>query len=870
MPFLGWRRLRKALLVLTGCVLAAWLIPPFFHAGRYRHLLQSELESRLGRPVKLGAVTYRLLPHPGFSIENLVIGEDPQFGGEPFARVESAECDLPWRSLWGSQLNCARIMLDNPSVEIVRDADGQWNLESLLGVGRANTKPSARHSFAAKPQDLVLEVQNARVNFILSDVQKPFVLSQVQAQVEFNGTQRSARFDFRGIPERTDLVSPPPGMVEVSGDWNMGGFFQAEISTQRSLLLGWIPMLTGHDPAIYGLVDANLDVVGSSRHVNVRGHIRLDELHRRMSLPPSSSMPLDVNLAGSWNQARHQLAIHKFDADFAGSHLHLIGVVSGLPAKPKLNLVAAVDHSRLENFLALGSRLLGRTAPLSVAGRLDGLLTVRGAWKARRYGGFLTARGVTVQERAMRVSIPEASVRVDRTGAHLLPVRFHPVTGVECVARGELSPALPDSTPQRPTRGHFVPRARYRLSITSDRASLHGLILLARALRVQSVRDLDMRGRAAASIHLSGRAWPFTRPQLAGQADVYDGSLLVPGFTKPIHVTRLHVLAASGKVLASPVDVRVGQTAFFGWIMHSGPRGTPWTFDAHTARLSLEQSSLWFTVLGHRPSFDILSYIPGLSSFAARRTTFASVNARGTFETREMSFRTLRLHDLTTAVSIARRVARISNVSFSVAGGEGRGQARVDFARAPALVTGQFRLAGLKLHQVAGRLPRELHGLTGSLSAAGNFSARGLTTGEMGSSLRAQARVRLTRVSFGAFDPLRAVTKAAMLTSLDHYRRDGVRSIRLDLKVERRRITLSSARMVLPGGILNLSGDCDFNGMTNLYVKAELQPVVSRFASPASPKPPYQQTLTLHLAGLINKLAVVRRVESARMLPRRP
>ncbi|HET7100493.1 MAG TPA: AsmA family protein, partial [Terriglobia bacterium] len=295
-------RTRTLLVILAGLIFAGWFIPPFFHARRYRRTLEAGLESKLGRPVKLGAVTFRLLPHPGFSVENVVVEEDPAFGTEPFARVDRVECDLRWRSLWGSHLDCARIVLDHPTVNLVRRPDGRWNVEDFLRQsstgGNAGPVAAAKRSI---PRPFTFEARDARVNFTLNSVKKPFILSGVRASLDFDPSHGAIRFNLAGTPLRTDLTLPSPGRVELSGEWKPGrdfkGPFHALLYTHNALLYGWAPLVTGRNPGLYGMVDANLQLQGSIRQVNLTGHVHLEQLHRWESLPPSSSMPVDFSLA---------------------------------------------------------------------------------------------------------------------------------------------------------------------------------------------------------------------------------------------------------------------------------------------------------------------------------------------------------------------------------------------------------------------------------------------------------------------------------------------------------------------------------------------------------------------------------------------
>ena len=73
--------------VVTGVVLvlALFLVRP--GAQRLRTRIVRSISLALGRPVDVGSVTLRLLPQPGFDLENFVVHEDPEFGAEPVLAV---------------------------------------------------------------------------------------------------------------------------------------------------------------------------------------------------------------------------------------------------------------------------------------------------------------------------------------------------------------------------------------------------------------------------------------------------------------------------------------------------------------------------------------------------------------------------------------------------------------------------------------------------------------------------------------------------------------------------------------------------------------------------------------------------------------
>jgi hypothetical protein len=852
---------RMILLIGAGLLLSAWLVPPYFHAGRYRRLLATALETKLGRPVELGKVSFRLLPHPGFSIGHVVIKENHRFGSEPFARVDRLECDLRWRSLWGSHLDCARIVLQHPSLNLVRNNQGEWNFEDFffrstpvvrIGFARAETR---------SPPAFAFDVEDARLNFTTGITKRPFTIENLSGGLTVDPSRGSVNFDFAGIPARMDLPQPAPGVVELSGEWQPGNQFKgplrATIHTSGSLLYGWIPLLSSRNPDMYGLVDATVQMAGTVDRLQLTGDVRVSQLHRWDSLPPLSSGPVGISFKGSLDRRREQFYIQQADASFGDSHLHLTGAIDRINSSPTVDLVVGVQDSRLHDAIEMASRLTGRRAAWNASGRVNGLLTIQGPWGHERFGGFVGLRSAELQAHDHSFSIPQAGIRVDRQGIHLLPIRFYLAPRVECVAQGGIVPvrsrsdralsARRGASPRRATRGRPTPigrdlsrsisaRDHYQLTVETERASLHELLRLARSLGVQESRDLDAEGFAEATVTLTGNAWPFGKPSVAVRADLHQARLLIPGLTEPLRLTRFHLEVNHRRLRVNPLVAQLGPVSFSGWLKHDGARESPWNFDASTPKLSLEQASLWFAVLGHKTPIPILDFIPGLGSLMARRTAgrniFASVNAVGRFESPLVTFRHVRLRNVLATVGIARRVATVKNVIFQVAGGAGGGSAKIDFRRDPALTTGTFLLQGGRLVNLAWRLPPALRSIRGRISAAGRFTTRGLTRQEMSARFSGEAGIQLRDVSLGNYDPLQAFAHAAALGSFQPETATvRFRYAALKLQIQSQRAVLAPFQLKLAGAVFDIRGDYGFDGRANVYVRADLSRVRRQWLS---------------------------------------
>src|SRR5580704_10330981 len=111
-------------------VLALFVLRP--GASRLKSRIVYSISAAVGRSVDIGSVHIRLLPRPGFDLENLVVYDDPAFGAEPMLRAGEVTASLRLTSLLRGRLEIARLELTDPSLNLVHVPAGRWNLEALL------------------------------------------------------------------------------------------------------------------------------------------------------------------------------------------------------------------------------------------------------------------------------------------------------------------------------------------------------------------------------------------------------------------------------------------------------------------------------------------------------------------------------------------------------------------------------------------------------------------------------------------------------------------------------------------------------------------------------------------------------------------
>lgn len=862
---------RKVVVGLLLALVAGWLIPSFFSAERYRTRLESRLSAAFHRPVRFGALSFHLLPRPGFSMDNLIVGEDPAFGYEPFARVDRVNCDLRWTSLWASGLDCSRLSFERPSFNLVRNAQGEWNVANLLRAGASSISPGR------PPRHLNIDAEDARLDIKLGEEKVPFAVTDVSARVEIDRARGHVTFHVAGSPVRTDLMLPTPGRLQLDGEWAPGkspaGPLDARLRTEGAMLYDWIPLITGRNPDLYGLLDAQIQLTGSRQDLKVQGQARLTQLHRWDQPSPARDLPVHFTFRAQLERSPARLQVESLDASFRNSRLHLSGAFTAPFRSPGLDLVGAVERSHLEDFLSLARRLGFQSGEVSATGRVDGLLTVQGSSAQPLVGGFVGIREARLTTPAGTFPVSEIALRVEPKVIRLAPLRLTLAPHVELVAQG----AIRRRERIRRLRAERAPAFgpfHYELRLTAQSLPLHDLLRFGRSAGVHLAEGLDARGSASAQVALTGRLWPFERPRVKGRVEVHAAQLLIPGLTEPLNIPRASIRVQGEHTTVDPVVAVMGSTVFRGRLDHRGMSSEPWRFNLRAAHLDWAEGALWFTALGKRRPVPLLERLPGIRSLvesrAAARNLFALLSARGEFSTPSLTYRALKLRDFKASVEIADRVVRVRNASFRAGGGRGEGTAVADLTRLPARVKASVKLEGARLHPLAAYLPASLRELRGVYSGRANFQTRGLSRQEMATALEGQASVQLRDVSCPGFDPRAALERAVREVTKFPHAEPELREVSAQLRFNGPSIQLSTLPVRWAGAQWSLAGTYHLGGAANLRLSADLRGLadhglLAEAAGPSADGLPGR--LELHLAGPLSKLAVAPHEQVLRLGP---
>ena len=294
-----FRRFLFVYLLLLAILLLA-LIPPLVNVNRFQRRIVTSISTTLGRPVHLDRVSLNLLPLPGFTLENFVVEEDPRFGYEPIIRANSVHVTLRVSSLWRRRVEFSRISLDSPSLNLVHDANGLWNFESLLlQASQITAAPTAQPTAGSAPRFPYIEASDARINLksgVAGQEKLPFAFTEADLAL-WLPTPSQWHLRLAGHPARTDTSASDTGTIELEGTVGRARTF-AEMPIDltgrwRNAPLGEASLVVlGHDANLRGELALSAEIHGTLANNTVKANAQLSGLRRADFVPQH---PLDID-----------------------------------------------------------------------------------------------------------------------------------------------------------------------------------------------------------------------------------------------------------------------------------------------------------------------------------------------------------------------------------------------------------------------------------------------------------------------------------------------------------------------------------------------------------------------------------------------
>lgn len=439
-------RRHRAAAVAILLLLAIIVLPPFININRFRRGIIRSISAGLGRPVQASSVELQLFPLPGFVLHNFTVAEDPAYGAEPVMTAASVTAIPRASTLWHRRVEIATLRFDTPSVNLVRNASGEWNFQSLLRnspvLHRGNFPAASSDASAGTPVPFpYVEASSARINIKLDREKLPFSLEQANLSF-WKESANQWRIRIRARPVRTDLTVAATGELRAEGSLTTAGALilsplQARIEWRRVQLGEISRLLSGEDDGWRGTVDWTAHAGGTLQQMTIASDITVEEF-RRAEFIPSSEMDLAAHCQAQYALARRQLSALDCDAPAGDGYLRLRQVQPTQPGNPA-SLRFAVEKVPAGFFLDL----LRHVHPgVAAAAAADG--EVNGEWNCDGLAVFAPSCHGAFRTTTIHLTLPHLDHPVALTPLELL-------SGVSQEGDKAVTPGQP-ATPQMQLR----------------------------------------------------------------------------------------------------------------------------------------------------------------------------------------------------------------------------------------------------------------------------------------------------------------------------------------------------------------------------------------------------------------------------------
>ena len=143
-------------LILCGCVLllviggllvfAAYNLNDL--ANQNKDQLLAQAEQALGRKVQIGEIGLTFWGGIGARLRNFALADDPAFSSDNFVQAADLQVNVKLMPLLNQEIEVKRVILHDPVIRVIRNAQGIFNFASLSGGDMPDAPPDASDTTA--------------------------------------------------------------------------------------------------------------------------------------------------------------------------------------------------------------------------------------------------------------------------------------------------------------------------------------------------------------------------------------------------------------------------------------------------------------------------------------------------------------------------------------------------------------------------------------------------------------------------------------------------------------------------------------------------------------------------------------------------
>jgi AsmA protein len=486
-----------------------------FNPNDYRTTIQAKLEEQLGRKVTLGNMDLGLFPLR-FRVANLAIDEDPKFNSNrPFVQTQELAVSVKLLPLLSKTVEVDSLTLARPTVELIKNAQGIWNFDSL------GEKPPASSAHTSAPQSpapatpasgqqkqpfslgelaisdgqvTILDLQDRKppsvydhINLKLTDF-APDTPFKVDASVHLPGAgSQEVRLQGKGGP----LGHPNPAVTAFSGTLDLKA---VQIAGLQKFLQS--PALIDTD----GVLSGHTDIASANGKLAANGQMNLDK-PRLHGVDVGYPINVDYNVID--DLATDLLTINKGAIKLGATPVFVTGTVNTKPTPAQLALNIKLSNVSISEIARLSAAAGTAFAPgTTVNGQINADIQARGAADKPELNGTLAARDLKITGKEIAKPVQISAVNIALTPTEIHSDNFNVTSGGTTAAVQFAMKQYASNSPQ------------VDATVRAPQAALPDILAMAKAYGVSGLDKITGAGNLSLDMHAAGPLQSFSSNQL--------------------------------------------------------------------------------------------------------------------------------------------------------------------------------------------------------------------------------------------------------------------------------------------------------------------------------------------------------------------
>jgi AsmA family/AsmA-like C-terminal region len=695
-----------------------WLRPG---ASRLKSRIVLSMSSALGRSVDIGSVQLRLLPRPGFDLNDLVVYDDPAFGAEPMLRAGEVTANLRLMSLIRGRIEIARLDLTEPSLNLVHGPNGRWNLEALLErTARTPLAPTAKAKTEPRPAFPYIEATSARINFKDGPEKKPYALTDAAFSL-WQDSENTWGVRLKAQPFRTDLNLNDTGLLRVNGTWQRAATLREtpvmfSIEWDRPQLGQLSKFFTGNDQGWRGGAQIEATLTGTPANLHIVSDASVQDF-RRYDITAGQPLRLAAHCDGQYSSPDREFQAVVCTAPVAGGLVTLKGSAALPSHSYKLEVTA--EGVPVRPVVALAQRAKKNLADdLSSGGIVQGSISIeKSAMGTLRLEGRGEIEDFTLASEANEIQIgPQTipfvwtvgnSVKGSVSTSLRKPADRKNFAGLQAPAGPhlEFGPCTIGPHGAATEARGWIDRTSYGVSLTGE-AEIARTLRLARMLGIQNLHA-NPEGSAQLNLQIAGSLGHgnpsgFGGPQVTGSAKLHNVRVAIRGTAAPLEISSAEMQLTSDWVRIAKLSAKAAGTSWMGSLEMPRGCGTPSACQIHfnlaASGIALGDLREWASPPpADRPWYRVLE-----TSSASGPSFLANLRAAGHVDVDHLQIRNFTANHVSANVTLNRGKIDIAGLDGNFLGSQLHGAWHADYTVQPAACEGTGSFADISLARLNG------------------------------------------------------------------------------------------------------------------------------------------------------------------------